>query len=302
MYERVSLIIPTYNRADQLRRLLESLRKARGDYQTIVVDDQSTDKTEEVAKKYDTDYVYGSGEGQLEAKQIGTEVAKGQFIGFLEDDMIVSESFLDPVMKKFQHGKDIIQSKVIFHDHDLEADSREPEYITKYRWNFTNVTNWHCGSEGRHISFTLESGRFIRKDVLNHVQLIDQNLLAPGFGESISFSFRARSKGYNIQFEPNSVIHHIGAERGGSSERFEKNLSSKHCSDFEFCRYHNMMYIHTRFFPEYSIPALVYHMFRTTAMFTTSGQDLSCLTIIPSALIKGFFTGIMTLVTNFVHL
>ncbi|MFB6225470.1 MAG: FkbM family methyltransferase, partial [Candidatus Paceibacteria bacterium] len=113
MADIVSLIIPTYNRASKLKELLESLQCAQGPYQIIVVDDQSTDNTENVAKDFDIDYVLGSGNGQVQAKQTGLELAEGKYIGFLEDDMVVSECFLEPILQAFRNGEKIVQSKVV---------------------------------------------------------------------------------------------------------------------------------------------------------------------------------------------
>lgn len=274
-----------------LEDLLVSLKQVSAQNQIIVVDDQSTDDTEEVVKQFDVDYTKSTGEGQVEAKRVGVELAEGDIIGFLEDDMIVQEGFLNPIIQAFEEGEKIVQSKVIFQDHGLENTDEDPATLVEYRWDFQHVTKWNYGSTKRYIPFGLESGRFIHRSVLEEVPIVDPNLRGPGFGESISFSFRAREKGYRICFVPSSVITHVGAEEGGSSDRFNKNLSTSDCNEYDFYRFHNNAYIHCRFFPEYVIPTLLYHTFYTSIVRSLLSGDGSCLFQIPRGMIKGIYTG-----------
>lgn len=287
---KTSIIIPTYNRSSKLEGLLKSLEQTVSESQIIVVDDQSTDDTEEVVKQFDVEYTKSPGEGQLKAKGVGIELADGEIIGFLEDDMIVTDGYLEPVIQAFEAGEKVVQSKVVFQDHELEPVDKDPDTLVEYRWNFNHITKWHYGSTGQHIPFGLESGRFVHHSVLDEVPIVDPNLCGPGFGESISFSFRAQEQGYQIYFEPNSVILHIGADDGGSSDRFEKNLLTNGCSKFEYYRFHNSMYLHSRFAPEYILPGFIYHIIYTAIARAYSSGDMSCIPTISRGLFYGIFT------------
>ena len=85
----VSVIIPTYNRAHLLPQAIDSvLAQNLPDMELVVVNDGSTDATQEVLKQYATRIVSISqpNGGCTKAKHRGTEVARGQFLSFLGDD------------------------------------------------------------------------------------------------------------------------------------------------------------------------------------------------------------------------
>lgn len=92
----ISVIIPTFNRAEFLKEAIRSvldqdyLRKlhAGEDFEIIVVDDGSTDHTEDVIHSFDHDirYVYQSNRGVSVARNTGLKLAGGDFIAFLDSD------------------------------------------------------------------------------------------------------------------------------------------------------------------------------------------------------------------------
>jgi len=295
---KISIIVPTYNRSSELENLLESLQQATTQCQIIVVDDQSTDDTAEVVKQFDVDYTRSTGEGQVKAKKEGLKLAEGEIIGFLEDDMIVEDGFIHPILQAFESGEKIVQSKVVFQDYGLESIDEDPAIIVDYRWNFDHVTKWNYGSTGRYIPFGLESGRFVHRSIIDEVPIVDPHLRGPGFGESISFCFRAQEQGYRIYFEPESVILHVGSDVGGSNERFNKDLSTSNCSKFEYYRFHNNIYLHCRFAPLHVVSALIYHIFYTTLIRTWLSRDTSCLFMIITGLLSGINTEIKRRLTR----
>lgn len=89
---RVSVIIPTYNRADKLKRCLQSLvSQTFKNFEVIVCDDGSTDETVGIVKEFSTqlnliyDYDTNFG-GPARPRNRGLFLAKGEFIAFLDSD------------------------------------------------------------------------------------------------------------------------------------------------------------------------------------------------------------------------
>jgi len=85
----VSVIIPTYNRADLLSEAIESvLGQTHKDTEIIVIDDGSTDNTREKLKPYQgrIKYKYIENGGPALARNMGMRMAKGQYIAFLDSD------------------------------------------------------------------------------------------------------------------------------------------------------------------------------------------------------------------------
>jgi glycosyltransferase involved in cell wall biosynthesis len=86
---RVSAIIPTYNRkAFVLEAVASVLAQTYGDYELIVVDDGSGDGTGEALTHYGgrVRYAYQDNTGVSTARNHGLELARGEFIAFLDSD------------------------------------------------------------------------------------------------------------------------------------------------------------------------------------------------------------------------
>ena len=85
----ISVIIPTYNRANTVINAIESVLNQHGDYEIIVVDDGSEDNTEEVLRqKFDSQiiYIYQDNCGVSAARNKGVLAANGDFLIFLDSD------------------------------------------------------------------------------------------------------------------------------------------------------------------------------------------------------------------------
>ncbi len=96
----LSIIIPTLNEEDYLPLLLESIKKQDfNDYEIIVADAGSKDKTLEIAKKYGCKVIVGG--LPPKARNNGAEVAKGDILLFLDADTVLIDHFLAKSLKEF---------------------------------------------------------------------------------------------------------------------------------------------------------------------------------------------------------
>lgn len=97
----LSIIIPTYNEEEYLPILLESIKTQNfTDYEIIVADANSTDKTCEIAQKYDCIIV----EGGMPAvgRNNGANIAKGEYLLFLDSDLKLTDDYLRKVIYEFK--------------------------------------------------------------------------------------------------------------------------------------------------------------------------------------------------------
>lgn len=95
---KVSVIIPVYNVESSLTTCIDSvLRQTLKPYEIVVIDDGSSDKTESIAKSYGSKIIYKKQENQgpAAARNAGLELAKGDFIAFLDADDYWREGFLE---------------------------------------------------------------------------------------------------------------------------------------------------------------------------------------------------------------
>lgn len=89
---KVSVIIPTHNRAKMLRRAIESVltQTWRGEFEVIVVSDGSRDNTEDVVTSFRDQRIrflrHETSRGPSAARNTGLRAARGKYIAFLDDD------------------------------------------------------------------------------------------------------------------------------------------------------------------------------------------------------------------------
>jgi len=88
---RISVVIPTYNQADTISRAIDSaLAQTVSDLEVLVVDDASTDTTEQVVTAYEdrrvTLLTHENNRGGAAARNTGIEAAVGDYIAFLDSD------------------------------------------------------------------------------------------------------------------------------------------------------------------------------------------------------------------------
>jgi len=90
MAVKISIIIPTYNRADLLIQAIESaLYQTYKDFELIIIDDGSTDNTYEVIKSFSSTrirYFYIHHSGVSAARNTGINESSGEFLTFLDSD------------------------------------------------------------------------------------------------------------------------------------------------------------------------------------------------------------------------
>jgi len=83
----VSVIIPTYNRADYVGKAIQSALDQQPAPEVIVVDDESTDNTEEVVRRFDNvTYIRQENRREGAARNSGAARASGTYLAFLDSD------------------------------------------------------------------------------------------------------------------------------------------------------------------------------------------------------------------------
>jgi len=88
---KVSVIIPTFNRANYICQAIDSvLAQTYQDFEIIIIDDGSADNTKKVLSKYESTikYYYQGNKGVSVARNRGIQEARGEWIAFLDSDDI----------------------------------------------------------------------------------------------------------------------------------------------------------------------------------------------------------------------
>jgi len=114
----ISIVIPTFNRADSIKDVLDCLlnQECREDfnYETIIIDNNSKDKTREYVESYKPkfqgrlSYLFEPKQGKSYALNLGISQAKGEIIAFTDDDCLPENNYLINVYDTFQqYGQEV---------------------------------------------------------------------------------------------------------------------------------------------------------------------------------------------------
>lgn len=101
----VSVIVTTKNEEKNIENCLKGIKSQTYPWKKvkiIVVDNNSTDKTKEIAKKY-TDRVYNFGPERSAQRNFGVETAKGKYVLYLDADMVLLKNVLKECVNRCEH-------------------------------------------------------------------------------------------------------------------------------------------------------------------------------------------------------
>ena len=105
MQPEYSFIIPVYNRPDEIRELLESMRKliSKVSFEVVIIEDGSDIRCDEIVRKFSEDlnisYYFKSNSGPGDSRNFGMKKAKASYFLILDSDVILPEYYLMEVHK-----------------------------------------------------------------------------------------------------------------------------------------------------------------------------------------------------------
>lgn len=104
---KFSIIVPVYNRPDEVEELLESLsRQSRKNFEVIIVEDGSEIPCKEVAEKYsdvlEISYFFKENEKPAIARNYGAKRAQGDYFLFFDSDCIIPENYFEIINKELK--------------------------------------------------------------------------------------------------------------------------------------------------------------------------------------------------------
>lgn len=212
---RVSIIIPTWNRCDLVSACLDSLAaQTFRDFETVVVDDASSDGTAEaVARMFPAARVLrlDHNRGFARAVNHGIAAASGDFLFLLNNDMTLDPNCVEQLVTCADRtGAEMVAPLVLWRDQPdtiysagdcIRANGR-PESIgfRAPRAEFPPPAHVFGVSAG--------AGLFHRR-VLERAGPLDERFLA--YYEDADLCFRARLAGFRAAFCPGAVAFHIGS-------------------------------------------------------------------------------------------
>jgi len=129
----VSVVIPTYNRGSVIDGAIQSvLNQTHTDFELLVVDDASTDDTEQVLRSQSDpriQYIWlEENQGANTARNIGVEEASGEFIAFLDSDDIFTPEKLEVCVTELEKQEDSCAG--VFHSMQFKHNGEVADIYT----------------------------------------------------------------------------------------------------------------------------------------------------------------------------
>ena len=217
---KYSIIVPVYNRPDEVDELLESLsNQTLKDFEVIIVEDGSTKTCKDVCDKYADILVLhyyakeNSGPGQ--SRNYGAERANGEWLIILDSDVVLPEGYLKAVNDSLKHtgsgpmcneSLHIVPDPVCFGGPDAAHPSFTPvQKAISYSMTSFFTTGGIRGGKAKLDKFYPRSFNMgIRRDVYQQLGGFSKMR----FGEDIDFSYRIVEAGYSPKLFPEAWVWH----------------------------------------------------------------------------------------------
>lgn len=201
-----SIIIPVYNRPDEIRELLESLvGQTENNFEVIIVEDGSTIDCKAIVVQYNKHLnisyylIENSGPGQ--ARNYGAKQASGDYLLILDSDCILPTTYIASVQEELQRTH-----ADAFGGPDRALDSFTPiQKAINYSMTSLFTTGGIRGQKKKIGKFYPRSFNMgIRREVYEELG----GFAKMRFGEDINFSIRIYNAGYKVELFLSAYVYH----------------------------------------------------------------------------------------------
>lgn len=208
----VSVILTTKNEQNYIRNCLDSIRNQnfhQENIEIIVVDNNSTDKTKEIARAF-TDKIYNHGPERSAQRNFGIKQASEKYILYLDADMVLSENVIEKCVNKCEN-----ENCVALYIPERIVGKRFWAKVRDFERSFYNATAIDCI-------------RFVRRDKFLEIDGFDENLTGP---EDWDFDRRIKEIG-KVGIITSPIYHNEGkfnfkrylSKKGYYAQSFDKYI------------------------------------------------------------------------------
>ncbi|MGH9840988.1 MAG: glycosyltransferase family 2 protein [Blastocatellia bacterium] len=200
----VSVVIPAYNVAPFIAETLESvLRQTRRDFEIVVVNDGSTDDTEEKIAPYRDHVVYRkqNNSGVMRTRNAGIEASQGRYVAFLDGDDLWEPRFLEVLAGMLDADQELgaAYPNAFFHGSPkFSGRLYQDVFPVSEPVTFDNVMRRECYIFGSLVC---------RRSVIDEVGGFDESLAVQG-AEDLEMWLRMLSSGTRLAFSREPLVRY----------------------------------------------------------------------------------------------
>ena len=202
---KYSIIVPVFNRPDEVDELLESLcHQEVKDFEVIIVEDGSKKPCKDVCDKYagilDLHYYFKDNSGPGQSRNYGAERANGEWLIVLDSDVVLPNDYL----RNVESG---MRNEDAFGGPDASHPSFTPiQKAISYSMTSFFTTGGIRGGKGKKLDkfFPRSYNMGIRREVYQELG----GFTKMRFGEDIDFSYRIIEAGYKTALIPEAWVWH----------------------------------------------------------------------------------------------
>ncbi len=230
--QKVSIIIPVFNKVELTRKCLEAIVKntPKESYEVIIIDNASTDGTRDFLKCLEGDVKIITNDKNLgfsKACNQGARMASTEYLLFLNNDTEPSEGWLEPLLMILIQDNSVgaVGGKLLFPDGTIQHagvvifdDQKLPDPLVARHIYYGQPMDIAEANQLRQYQALTAACLLMRKSAFNEVGGFDEGYWN-GY-EDVDLCFKLQEKGWKLVYQPEStVIHH---ESKSGPERFLK--------------------------------------------------------------------------------
>jgi len=225
---KVSIIVLNWNGKQFLKNCLDSLRKLTyKSVEIIIVDNNSTDGSQEFIKKYYPKFILVENKknyGFARGNNIGFHKSKGKYVLFLNNDTVVSPSFLESLVDDLEKDSKIgcIQPQIRLTSEKDRLDQMG-SYISfvgfLYHYGYRKKYSEKTYGKRREIFSAKGACIMFSSKLLKKIGLFDEDFFI--FFEETDLCFRVWLSGYRVVYEPKSTIYHVVGGDTTASDKYK---------------------------------------------------------------------------------
>lgn len=241
---KLSLIIPLYNRPDEIRELLDSLcLQSDSDFEVVVVEDGSELKSDEIVSSFENrlsiQYFFKPNSGPGQSRNYGAERAKGNYFIFLDSDCIIPPDYIKAV-------------KSFLADNPVDAFGG-PDRADESFSNIQKAINYSMtalfttgGIRGSKHSVEKFHPRSFNMGYSKQVFETTKGFAKMRFGEDIDMSIRMMKAGFKTALIPEAYVYH---KRRSTWRQFYKQVHNSGIARINLYKRHPESLKMLHFFP-----------------------------------------------------